>query len=101
MALPKFQTDDQASSALQSTWAAALDPLLQNPATKGSVLSSVPLTTGANVVNHKLGRKLQGWSIVRQRSAGTVYDTQDTNPRPELSLALVASANMLVDLYVF
>mgnify|MGYP001481484389 CR=1 FL=1 len=86
---------------LQTSWAAQLDPLLINPLNKISVLQGVQLSSGLNQVNHLLGRKLQGWFIVRQRSAATFFDSQDSNPQPQLTLALNASASVSVDLGVF
>lgn len=101
MALPKFPTDNSALEHLQSTWATVLNPVVDNPANAGTVLKSVVLASGANVISHKLGRKLQGWFFTRQRATGSAYDTQDTNVRPELTLLLTASAAMTVDIYVF
>lgn len=82
-------------------WAQELNPLLKNPITSGIILKSVSLVSGNNVVNHLLGRKLQGWYIVRIRSASTIYDTQDSNQTPQLTLNLVASAPVIIDLAVF
>ncbi len=101
MSLPKFHTEDQSLALLQTSWASQLDPLLQNPITEGHLLPSVSLTTGANVINHRLGQKLQGWVLTRQRAVGSVYDTQDSNNMPQLTLQLTSSANMVVDIYVF
>ena len=101
MSLPILQSDNQTLTMVQTKWAAELNPLLSNLLNSGSVLKSVKLTSGANVINHKLGRPLQGWFIVRQRSAGTVYDTQDSNTMPALTLQLTASAAITVDLFVF
>jgi hypothetical protein len=85
----------------QNRWATALDPMLSNPVLNTVLLKNVALTTGANIVNHKLGRDLQGWYPVRVRSSSTIYDTQDSNQTPQLTLLLVASANVTVDLVVF
>ena len=101
MALPVFQSDMRELSMLQTSWATQLNPVLQNPLMAGRILSSVVLASGANVVNHGLGRKLQGWFLVRQRASGSVYETQDTNSTPALTLTLTASALMTVDIYVF
>ena len=101
MSLPKFGTDDEVLMQLQTTWTAQLDPLLRAALSNGQVLQSVSLATGSNQVNHKLGRKLQGWFITRLRAAAQVYDTQDANPFPNLTLSLVASAPAVVDIYVF
>lgn len=87
---------------LQVKWASILNVLLGNPVLDSSFIENVSLTTGANQVNHKLGRKLQGWSIVRYKGAwAEVYDTQDTNKIPELTLNLVSSAPVTISLVVF
>lgn len=86
---------------LSTQWSQAIDPVISNPLNNASILKNIVLTTGANVVNHKLGRTLQGWWIIRQRAAASVYDTQDTNQMPQLTLNLNSSANVVVDLAVF
>lgn len=97
MALPQKLSWDMA----QSVWARSIEPVLNNPLNNVVVLSSVQLTAGNNVVNHKLGRNLQGWFITRVRAASTVYDTQDKNQTPQLTLNLNSSANVVVDIAVF
>ena len=101
MSLPIFQSDSKEMSMLQTQWASQLNPVLTNPFLQGRVLKSVVLASGANVVNHGLGRKLQGWVPVRLRASATLYDTQDTNTSPALTLNLTASAAVTVDIYVF
>lgn len=99
--LPTFQTDDRDFQLMQSTWSSALTPLLNSPMLNGRLISEQPLVAGLNVINHKLGRKLQGWVIVRQRAAATFYDTQDANTSPALTLDLQSTGTVVVDLYVF
>lgn len=82
-------------------WAASLNPLLGNPIVNGSLLSGVVLKTGANVINHGLGRKLLGYLVTLNNAAATFYDSQETNQRPELTLILNSSAPATVSLYVF
>lgn len=102
MSLPRFQSDDQALSLLQTSWASQLEPVLRNPTLQTVLLKNVALASGDNVVNHRLGRKLQGWHIVRLRDVSpAIYDTQDSNPTPQLTLNLVSSAAVVVDLVVF
>ena len=86
---------------MQTAWATELNPLLKNPINAGVLLKSITLAVGANTINHRLGRKLQGWMLTRQRASGSVYDTQDANKFPELTLQLQSSAVMVVDIYVF
>ena len=99
--LPQFQSDDKDFQLMQNSWGSILNPLVSNPTLKNLVLKNILLTTGSNVVNHKLGRKLQGWKIVRQRSAASLYDDQDNNSSADLTLLLVSSANVSVDIEVF
>lgn len=101
MSLPKYQTAIKELSLLQQTWSAELDPVVNNTFSNGQVLQSVSLVSGANTINHKLGRKLQGWVLTRLRASATIYDTQDANTMPEFTLLLNSSANAVVDIYVF
>ncbi len=95
--LPKQQTLDQ----LQAKWPAILDPIVKNPSNNASILKNISLASGTNTINHLLGRTLQGWQIVRQRASATIYDLQDANQTPQLTLVLVASAPVVVDVQVF
>ena len=100
--LPIFASESQEMTLMQTRWASVLNQVLNIPLNQdGVLLKSVELQSGANSINHKLGRKLVGWIIVRLRSSITVYDTQDSNERPQLTLDLVASGAGVVDLYVF
>lgn len=86
---------------MQTTWASQLDPIIANPLVKGNILQKISLVSGVNVINHKLGRKLQGWYTSRVRAAVQLYDTQDSNQTPDLTLVLVADAPAVIDLVVF
>lgn len=99
--LPYFQTGNKDLTLLQNTWSAILNPVVQAEIVNSNILKSVSLVSGSNSVNHLLGRKLQGWHIVRQRAAATFYDTQDSNTMPDLTLLLTASGNVVVDILVF
>jgi len=86
---------------MQTQWASQINPVIDNPLSKPIFLKNVLLTAGANTINHKLGRPLQGWFTTRVRSSVTIYDQQDANQTPGLTLVLVASAPASVDLGVF
>jgi hypothetical protein len=101
MLLPQFKTDDQDLSLMQNRWASILNPLLSNPSLNSSILKNVSLSTGSNIIPHRLGRVLQGWRIVRQRASASIYDNQDNNQMPQFNLTLVSSAPVTVDLEVF
>lgn len=101
MALPIFQSDNQALGLMQTSWASQLNPLLFSPLAAPILLKNVSLVSGDNTINHLLGKSLIGWAVVRQRSAATLYDKQDVNSMPSLTLVLNASASVVVDLIVF
>lgn len=100
-ALTKFQTAVKELMLLQTDWISKLNPLLANPSNNSSILNDIALVTGTNTINHLLGHKLQGWSIIRRNGTATIYDTQASNPMPELTLVLVASAPITISLEVF
>jgi hypothetical protein len=86
---------------MQTTWAQQINPILENPLVKGLILPNIALAIGTNVINHKLGRKLQGYYITRKRAAAQIYDQQDSNQTPQLTLVLVSDAVVTIDLAVF
>lgn len=98
MALPIFQTDIRQLSMMQTRWASELNPLLANPINNASILKGVSLVTGVNVINHKLGRILQGWVITDRDSGATIYRSA---PKNDLTLTLTSSGAAVVDIMVF
>lgn len=85
----------------QVKWASIIDPVVANPANNSLILQNVSLVTGSNVINHNLGQPLQGWKIVRQRATAAIHDNQDSNQMPQLTLVLVSSAPVSIDLEVY
>jgi len=86
---------------MQTKWAAILNPVISNELNQCSILKSVNLSIGNNIINHLLGKKLSGWFIVRQRALAEIFDTQDLNPTPNLTLTLTSNAIVTVDIAVF
>lgn len=101
MKLPIFKSPDQTTMLIQNKWASELNPVLSNFLMDGNLLKSISLVNGSNAVSHKLGRKLIGWFLTRQRAAANVHDNQDANQTPNLTLTLVSDANVIVDVFVF
>ena len=99
--VPRIQTDNQAQNQSQGYQNQALSELSKNVLSRGVHLQSIALTAGDTNVSHKLGSRLQGWMLVRKRSAAEIYDKQDDNPTPDKTLLLSSSADVTVDLYVF
>lgn len=99
--LPIFNNDDKDLSLMQTAWAKAINPVLGNPISQGQLLTGLVLASGDNTINHKLGRKLQGWIIVGLNASVTFYDKQATNSMPEKTLVLHTTGAATINLYVF
>lgn len=99
MQLPYFQTADETLSKIQTKWKSILDPLISKP--QSLILKNVALINGTTVVNHLLGRKLQGWKPVRLRALASIYDAQDSNQTPDKTLILISDAAVVADIEVF
>lgn len=104
-AIPQVQTTDPVTARtvnqLQQNIINAVNPVITNPLTQGTILTGQQLSPGSNTINTGINRTLQGWIIVRQRAAATIFDTQDSNPTPTKTLRLNSSAAVSVDIYVF
>lgn len=104
MAIPRFQKltiQDREINQIQDNVAKVLNQLTPNPLLSGNLLQGVALVTGTNIINHLLGRNLIGWYTTRVRGACQLYDTQDTNLTPNLTLVIESDADVTVDLAVF
>lgn len=98
MALPRFTSDSQPLTQMQSQWATQLEPVIAFPPNKGLLLKDVSLNNGVTVINHKLGRKPQGYLIADINSAATIYRSEPFN---DLTLTLTSNAATTVTLWVF
>jgi hypothetical protein len=85
-------------SMMQTSWAALINPVLAQPFNSGLLLPEITLVSGANVINHRLGRKMQGWVVTDRNGTADVYRTAPFN---DLTLTLTASSGIKVSLFVF
>lgn len=98
--IPVIYTNDRAVNQSNLNTQKAISNI-SNSGLNGSILTSISLASGSNQIAHKLGKSLSGWYIVRQRSAATFYDTQDSGSQKNIFLYINASAACTVDIYVF
>lgn len=101
--LPIFQCGEDGPSSrdfvmMQNQWKRTIDPALGRPANNSNILTGVALANGVTVVNHKLGRQMQGWSIVDTNGAAQIYRSAPLN---ELTLTLTSNAAVTVAIEVF
>lgn len=88
-------------NSLQNNIESSIQSLIEKSQNDSQVLTNIRLEAGNNVINHKLNKKLSGWKVVRKRSAANIYDDQDNNNSPQLTLILVSDAAVTIDLEVF
>jgi len=98
MSLPIYKDSNTNLMLLQTNWATQLNPLLANSISQGVAITSVPLVTGSNVINHKLGRMQQGWFLTDIDAAATIYRSAPFNT---YNLTLTSSAPCVVNLWMF
>lgn len=95
--LPIFQTGDKNLQLLQSSWKAAIQPVLNNDINQG-LLIEARLSIGDNTINHLLGRKPNGWFIADVDGAAVIYRSAAMN---NLTLTLNSDAIVNIKLWVF
>lgn len=100
-AISLVQTPDRTINQLQQNISQSVNPIINNPLVDGNILLSQNLISGTNVLNHGLGRPLQGWSIIGINGAAQIYDAQSTNPNPQATLILISNAAVTINLYCF
>lgn len=83
---------------MQNSWATQLNPLLQRPGLQCQLLKNVELVVGSNIINHRLGRLMQGWRIVDVDGSASIYRSASLN---SLTLTLNSDAAVTVALEVF
>jgi hypothetical protein len=98
MTLPIFNGVDKNLSMLQTAWSSMINPFLGRPANQSNILQNVALASGTNVINHRLGRTMQGWVLSDIQGAATIYRSAPFN---DLTLTLHSSAAVTVSLEVF
>lgn len=98
MNLPTWQSTDKDFQLMQSKWASILNPLLSRPLSSNNVLKNIQLINGVNVINHLLGRNMQGWILSDVNASASIYRSQPMN---DLTLTLTSDADCTVNLVVF
>jgi hypothetical protein len=96
--LPIFQHPDPTIVLLQTKWKQEIQPALQGAIIQGQYLTGINLINGTTVINHLLGRQMQGWMIGDIDAAATIYRSAPLNAK---TLTLTSNAATSVSLWVF
>lgn len=98
----KVRVDDNVLRQMQDAIEMPIRDISKRAILDGQLLEGVALLSSAdNVVNHKLGKTLTGWLVVRQNASSIIWDDQAANGRPQDYLILKCSANVTISLWVF
>ena len=84
----------------QTLWSAILNPIISSPLSAVQVLPNINLNNGTTIINHKLGRKIQGWWVISPDAAALIYQPVNS-PNNSTNLTLVSSAAVVVNLAVY
>lgn len=84
--------------AAKNLWAQSLNPVLGNPLLSGNAIGPISLVTGVNIINHGLGRVMQGWMITDQNASASFYRSSPLNDK---TLILTSNAAVKVMLWVY
>lgn len=95
---PYLQTSLPELNILQNRWISILNTICGKLLLDGVYLEGVSLNSGVTTVNHKLGRKPQGYILCDQDAAASIYRSQPFN---DLTLTLTSSAAVTVAIWVF
>lgn len=79
-------------------WAQELNPIISFPPIQGTLLINIPLETGDNVINTRLGKNMQGWILTDQTAAASIFRNAPMN---NLTLTLNSSAPTTINLWVY
>lgn len=104
MALSTFQKiniDEYNVSQFQQNVEKALNPVLNKPFLDHTIIESVTVSSTEDTnVNHGLGRLVKVIPFNLTENA-VVWQKQSSNPTPEVSVLLRASADVVCDLLLF
>lgn len=102
--IDNYDLDDNVQrviNQLQNNTANSFGPLISKPQNDNSIISNVTLLPGViNTINHGLGSTLQTWGTARKRGPANIWDVQDQNKSPNLTLLLMTDIEVVVDLIV-
>lgn len=92
------QTTERTINQLQLNIKQAVEPVLKNPLVQGQFLNGQALVIGSNVINHGLGRTMQGWMVTDVNAAANIYRSAALNDK---TLTLTSDVAVTVNIYIF
>lgn len=98
----KIYTGDPLQQRLQDNIAKSFSVIEKLPQLDSVIVKDVVLSAAIdNAVEHKLGRAIQGWQIIRQNANAVVWESATVNTTPSSFVILRASATCTVSILFF
>jgi len=98
----KIFTDDPLQQRLQDSIAQSFQQFEKLPQLDSVIVKDITLSSAIdNLVEHKLGREIVGWQIIRQNANAVVYESTTINTTPSSFVILKASATCTVSILFF
>ena len=92
---------EQEVTRLQSHLKTVLNPLLELPISDGVLIKDLTVNTTDTLIEHKLGRKPEGFLITGLKSNSVIYESATANDEAASLIILIASATATADIYFF
>lgn len=101
-AYKKVYTDDDTLNAVQNNVEQTFRALLLSEIVDGNLIEDVFLPASTEtLVEHKLGRELRGYIVVKRNAGSNIFDKQDVNIASDRFLILDTNVAVTVSLWVF
>jgi len=98
----KIFTEDPLQQRLQDSIAQSFAQFEKLPQLDSVIVTNVALSGAVdNAVEHKLGREIIGWQIIRQNANAVVYESATVNTAPSSFVILRTSATCTVTILFF
>ena len=96
--LPIFKSNDKNFMLHQTSWKAALTPIINNEINQGLLITGIQLINGTITINHLLDRKMVGFIQADIDAPANYYRSQPLNDK---TLTLTSNAAATIALWVF
>lgn len=95
----KIGTNNVELQKVQENVGEALQPIIKSAILNGAQLDNISLASGNNTIEHRLGKKLSGWIVVKKDSGALIYEVE--SDFPSRILVLNSSSQCNISLWVY
>lgn len=97
----EVHTPEETVNRVQSNIHTAIRPLLNLPFADGVHKKDVAITTSDTLVDHGLGRNMEGYIITKQDADTSIFVSNTSNDIPQFQVILKAGATVTADIFFF